>query len=503
MSSVPANRIKYVARGANLAQLPKTPAARKAIVICLLRVFYSQCTRYNLFLSVHVQCNVHRFTTSAHINCCVLMPAKTEVNLDVHIDEHLSSLVLNTISKLERLQPEYTPPFEMPYNTRAQMRSASGSDKNTATFTSDVIHAPDTMCSYIPDFSQLVPYSELYGMTDELTYYKQSVNRKSSRVNPIIDTGSKSDHEKASNTTNILMTTQKKFEAVRSITRGTIDRIKAVEEFVSINMVQRISAVEEKVNNMPPRTSTTPSSDVLHKKLLEIENKLKNVPSSTSLLETVESRLHALESKLNSHTPHTPTFANAVAHGQAVPDNERLEKLEVQASENERKNRLLQITIVHPSIDNNTHNLHSPTVNFFRNVLKMENREIGANFHAQKTQTATKILVTLPHHRFKAFIFAVRHKIRESSDSYSAELFINENFTPYSFSLLMMLKNECVKRRNDQAPSYETVYTFEGIVYVKMKRDDPNDQAIAVRSHTTLRGLLTKLDAPNSSITTA
>ena len=89
--------------------------------------------------------------------------------------------------------------------------------------------------------------------------------------------------------------------------------------------------------------------------------------------------------------------------------------------------------------------------------------------------------------------------MRESSDSYTAELFINENLTPYNFSLMKMLKNERVKRRNDQAPSYETVYTFEGIVYVKMKRDDPNDQAIAVRSRTTLRGLLTKLDAPNSS----
>ena len=94
---------------------------------------------------------------------------------------------------------------------------------------------------------------------------------------------------------------------------------------------------------------------------------------------------------------------------------------------------------------------------------------------------------------------AARRKMRESSDSYSAELFINKNLTPYKFSLMKMLKNERVKRRNDQAPSYETVYTFEGIVYVKMKRDDPNDQAIAVRSRTILRGLLTKLDATNSS----
>ena len=293
-------------------------------------------------------------------------------------------------------------------------------------------------------------------MADELTYHKKSVSRKRSRVNPIIDTGSKFDHQKAlhstyPNTTNIMVTTQKQFDAVRTITRGTIDCIKAVEEFVSIKMVQRISAVEEKVNNMPPRTSTTRCSDVLHKKkkLLELENNLKNMSSSTSLLETDESRLHAIESKLNSHTPDTPTFANAAAHGQAFADNERQEKLEVQASENERKNRLLQITIAHPSIDNNTHDLHNHTVNFFRNVIKIENREIDVNFHAQKTQTNTKILVKLSHHSFKALIFAALRKKRGSSDSYSVERFINENFTPHSFSLMKMLKNERVKRRSD------------------------------------------------------
>ena len=203
------------------------------------------------------------------------MPANIDVNIDVHIDEHQSSLLLNTISKPERLQPEYTLPFEMSYNTRSQMLSASGCDKNYAPSTCYVIRAPDTMRTYIPDFSHLVPYSKLFGMTDELTYYKQRVNRKSSPVHPIIDTGSKSDQEKGHpNTTNMLVTSQKKFDAVRTITRGTIDRIKAVEEFVPINKVQRISAVEEKVTNMPPRTSTTLSSDVLHKKLLEIENNL-------------------------------------------------------------------------------------------------------------------------------------------------------------------------------------------------------------------------------------
>ena len=121
--------IIYVARGANQVQLPKMHEVRKAIVICLIRAFYSPFTRYNLRLSVQVQGNVHHFTTSVHINCCVLMPANTEINIDVHIDEHQNSLILNTISKLERLQPEYTPPFEVPDNTHSQMRSASGSDK--------------------------------------------------------------------------------------------------------------------------------------------------------------------------------------------------------------------------------------------------------------------------------------------------------------------------------------------------------------------------------------
>ena len=57
------------------------------------------------------------------------MTANTEDNIDMHVDEHQSSLLLNTISKLERLQPEYTPSVEIPCNARSQMRLASGSDK--------------------------------------------------------------------------------------------------------------------------------------------------------------------------------------------------------------------------------------------------------------------------------------------------------------------------------------------------------------------------------------
>ena len=77
------------------------------------------------------------------------------------------------------------------------MRLASGSDKNTAPSTSYVFRAPDRMRSYSPDFSQLFQYYLFNGMADELTHYKQSINWKSSRFNPIIDTGSKSDHEKS------------------------------------------------------------------------------------------------------------------------------------------------------------------------------------------------------------------------------------------------------------------------------------------------------------------
>ena len=89
--------------------------------------------------------------------------------------------------------------------------------------------------------------------------------------------------------------------------------------------------------------------------------------------------------------------------------------------------------------------------------------------------------------------------MRESSDINTANLFINENLAHYNFSLLKMLKSERTKRRDENSPSYETVYTFEGTVYVKINRGDPNDQAVPVRSRTAFQALLGKLDAATSS----
>ena len=55
---------------------------------------YTYSVMYTISLPPHISIAVYR---------CRLTP---KVNIDVHIDEHHSSLILNTISKLERIQPD-------------------------------------------------------------------------------------------------------------------------------------------------------------------------------------------------------------------------------------------------------------------------------------------------------------------------------------------------------------------------------------------------------------
>ena len=62
--------------------------------------------------------------------------------------------------------------------------------------------------------------------------------------------------------------------------------------------------------------------------------------------------------------------------------------------------------------------------------------------------------------------------------SFSADLYIYENLTANNFELLIELKHEKTSRIRQNNPSYETVYAFEGKVYVKRSKEDPINRLI-------------------------
>ena len=69
--------------------------------------------------------------------------------------------------------------------------------------------------------------------------------------------------------------------------------------------------------------------------------------------ESLELRVEKLEKERRDiEAGQAPTYASAVSQNLNVSNqSERLEKLEFDSSEDERKNRLLQVQITHPSLD--------------------------------------------------------------------------------------------------------------------------------------------------------
>ena len=91
-------------------------------------------------------------------------------------------------------------------------------------------------------------------------------------------------------------------------------------------------------------------------------------------MELIENRLEKLE-KTENERPIIPSYSDMVNSN----ESERLEKLEYITSEDERKRRLLHVTLTHPQIDTSTVRLLDPARQFLIDVMKMEPRSVDVN----------------------------------------------------------------------------------------------------------------------------
>ena len=157
------------------------------------------------------------------------------------------------------------------------------------------------------------------------------------------------------------------------------------------------------------------------------------------------------------------------------------------------------MTITHPTINNNEANLQQSFKRMCESDLNMERRDIDANMMVKKVTRENTVLVTFSHRRFKISLFKAKKLIRTNNVSFSSDLYINENLTSYNFKLLMQLKREKRLRTEQNKPSFETVYTFEGKVYVKQTKEDSNQQAHHIRSPTCLTDFLLKLNSTSTA----
>ena len=212
-------------------------------------------------------------------------------------------------------------------------------------------------------------------------------------------------------------------------------------------------------------------------------------------MELIENRLEKLE-KTENERPITPSYSDVVNSN----ESERLEKLEYITSEDERKRRLLHVTLTHPQIDSSTASLSDHVRQFMIDVMKMEPRTVDANMQVNKSSRNNTVIIILSHRRYKAFIYSARKNLRQRNEEVSTDLFVNDSLTSYNFKLLMKLKNEKRMRIENDRTTFASVYSYEGKIFIKMTRNEPQTAALHIKSPMQFSKLLRDLEAPESVV---
>ena len=120
----------------------------------------------------------------------------------------------------------------------------------------------------------------------------------------------------------------------------------------------------------------------------------------------------------------------------------------------------------------------------------------------KKTKQRNTVLVRLSNIRFKRFIFAAKKKLKESNPDKCSNLYINDDLTAYNLEILKSLKTEKKKLSDDNMDCFETVYSFEGRIFIKKNRSDDRSSAIWVNSKSKLQNIISEYSsnvAPSSN----
>ena len=206
-------------------------------------------------------------------------------------------------------------------------------------------------------------------------------------------------------------------------------------------------------------------------------------------IETLDKRISVIEAG-NHDRGESQSYA-AIASQTLKSNDGRIGKLEYQSSEENRKKRLFE---VNPG----SNSLRVDTLNFFSEKLKLSNREIDQSFTVHKTSRNNTIIVRLTDRKFKLFLFNARKKLRLDNPSTVTDLYLNDNLSSYNFSILMTLKRLRSDRRNANKKVFETTYTIDGKIFVKMQRGDSNENAINIKNNCAIDKLIADLDKPVS-----
>ena len=208
-------------------------------------------------------------------------------------------------------------------------------------------------------------------------------------------------------------------------------------------------------------------------------------------LDSLEARMEELEKRQSENPSPQPTFSQVVAQ---PLDSERIDKLEFKASEEERHNRSLEVTLTHPDINGNTPaaELNTHVTSFLTEHMGMEIRERDPNFTIKKGFRDNTVHIKFSDKRYKKFLFAARKRLRQNHPANCENLYVNEILTSYNFGILKSLKAEKKRRTENGETCFHTVYSFEGKIYVK--KLPTNESSLCIASKRDLRKLLSQLN---------
>ena len=251
------------------------------------------------------------------------------------------------------------------------------------------------------------------------------------------------------------------------------------------------AADKQKIENMLSEFSGDLAN--LQKKFDTVAEVVLDLLGRVEDLETRIVDLEAWKSEICSNPP-SSSYASAV---QSTPSDstttERIAKLEFSASEDGRKNKLLHVQLTHPSISSDS--TSTQVQDFLKQHLKMEIREVDVNMTVFKSSRPHTVIIKCSDRKYKLFIYSARKKLRSDNPQLCEQLFINDDLTSFNFSLLMRLKNEKKLRHQDGKPNFESVYTFNGKVFVKISRSDPSENSIHVKNSECIESLLSRIDS--------
>lgn len=217
-------------------------------------------------------------------------------------------------------------------------------------------------------------------------------------------------------------------------------------------------------------------------------------------IDEIESRMNDLESRATIQQG--SLYADIAAAPPRPPDDARLDKIEYITSEEERKRRSLEVSLTHPDIDHSTEDLNNHLRVFLSGHMKMENRSIDANMRVRKSSRDHSVLITLSDIRYKRFLFAASKQLRLHHPQLYQNFYLNENLTSYNFELLRTLKTEKKRRNELNLPCYDTVYSFDGRIFIKKTRTTDRTSAICINTRRSLQNLMNEYGsttlAPNN-----